>query len=463
MYRKSAYSIIVEAGDGHILLYNTRTGAFAALDPAMQRELEAVLENPQTDKGSNLRQGLIENGFLVREDFDELGQIRARNDQFRHARDRMGLTMLASENCNFRCPYCFIYDRRGFNMKPWVYEAALKMVRRSIVPDFKLTVDWFGGEPTLSRRDILSFMRSLNDMASENGIAKPRSRMVTNGYLLTPESFEEYVAHGITGFQVTIDGGPETHNKTRVLRDGRGTFDRIWRNLAGIHASAGEKDFRVWIRANFLQGQDEAMNALMDRFQRTFDGDRRFSIYFRPVYNFATNRSDNQSIESSVCTLGQGMAKQMEYNMQAARKTGFLDNRSQVIAPTPDPIAGWCEAERENSWSVGADGLLFKCDTYAGNPEMASGRLRPDGTIERFDKTFEWDQSIYDSSNSKCLECKFLPICQGGCARGRITQMARSSCYYTETFIREAMLKTHEYHQKEREGERHDRVVQEVG
>lgn len=447
MFKISDYNFTTEADDGKVLLYNTRTGAFVAISEDKKQAAYGLLENPASEADAELKKGFIDNGFIVKADFDELQQIKNRFTRFKNGKMSMVLTLLASEDCNFRCPYCFIYNRRGMGMKPWVYKAVLELIKKSIVPDFNLTIDWFGGEPTLERENILAFMGDINNLAKDCESMKFNSRMVTNGYLLTKEAFLAYLNSGVTFFQVTVDGTQHSHDKTRILKNGAGTFKRIWENLESIKTGVTDKhDFKMKIRVNFLEGQDKEVESLVDKFQSAFGGDSRFSIYFRPVYNIKTSREDISSINGSVYEADHGTSKQLDYHFLSAKKTGVLDNETQVISPVPNPISGWCAAERNNSWTVGADGLLFKCDTYVGDITKASGKLKEDGTMEAFGSSFEWDTSVYDAKTEKCMACGFLPVCQGGCSRGRARRLANGNCYFNERLIKKAMVETHRYY-----------------
>ena len=449
MLKTSNYNFTVDADDGSMLLYNTRSGAFAAIEPGNKSKVQELLVNPAANMGNDFRNALRQSGFLVPSDINELALVKHRFEHFRNGDKSMTLTMLASENCNFRCPYCFIYDRRGMGMASWVYEGVLEMIKQKINPDLSLAVNWFGGEPTLERENIIEFMAKLKIVLERYPGVKFRSSMVTNGYLLTGETFKEYLTSGIKKFQITIDGSEESHNKTRILKNGQGTFRRIWANLEEIKKMAGADDaFNVTIRVNFLKGQDEQVSSLIDLFKTTFQSDPRFTMYFRAVYNMETSREDINGISDNIYGPMEGASKQLDYYRLSAEKTGVLDNDLQVVALVPNPIPGWCAAQRKNSWTVGADGLLFKCDTYVGEVSKASGKLMPDGSVERFGVVHEWDENIYDKENLKCFNCKFIPVCQGGCPRGRAERIAKGICYFNEDMIKKGMLATHAHNRR---------------
>ncbi|MEK7721248.1 MAG: SPASM domain-containing protein, partial [Elusimicrobiota bacterium] len=290
------------------------------------------------------------------------------------------------------------------------------------------------------------------------------SGIYTNGYLLSAPAFLEYLDSGITFFQVTLDGNRETHDKVRSLRVGGGTFDIIWKNLCSIRQAAGaDERFAFKIRVNFMKDQDAQIQELLEEYEKVFGSDPRFSIYFRAVSNMDTSRDDIRPIKGGIYGIEDGLSKQVDYYLNAANKLGKLDTRSRITAPVPDPIGGWCSAQKKNSWIIGADGLVFKCDTLIGDASTACGRLLENGTIESFNKTCAWDENIYDAKESKCLSCKFLPVCQGGCPRDRQNRLSAGKCYYTEATIEKAMKETHLYYKSRAAAAQKAPAVQTVG
>lgn len=445
MFKVSYYNFKTFSEDGTFLIYNTRTGAFLGFnDNKTKEEALKILSLNTVNSNSSVIEALYKHGFLINDGFNEIEQIKQRYIKFVNNSKELHLTLLPSENCNFRCPYCFIYDRRGISMKEKVYKSVLSLINKRIKDINHLMIEWFGGEPTLEKSNILKFMGEIKDVLKKYPEVKFSSTMYTNGYLLTPESFFEYFNSGITFFQVTLDGNKKSHDKLRFLQNGQGTFDTIWKNICDIKKLADKNvKFNFRIRVNFIKGQDEDMRELVENYKEVFGSDNRFSIYFRMVSDMETSRNDVKSIACEIYDTEEGFSKQMEYQFYMYYKLGKIETKTRMISPLPDPIGGWCHAQKKNSYIIGADGLVFKCDTLIGDKSTAYGKLMSDGTIESFNKIFEWDKSIYDSNNSKCISCKFLPICQGGCPRYRKDIILSESCYYTEGLIEKAMKETH--------------------
>lgn len=443
MYKKSRYNFLIKNDDGYLLAYNSKTGAFAAINGVLKDTVLKIIENPASanQQNENIIKELVKGGFIIDDAINEFEEIKKMYEEYKEDMKKTVLTLLASETCNFSCPYCFVYDRRGFNMKPWVYRAILKYIEKNIKENSQLKINWFGGEPTLAHKDLINFMHELNVLSWKNKF-KVIYSMVTNGYLLNKDRLSEYVDLGLNMFQITLDGDRESHDKTRVLRNGAGTFEIIWRNLEQIKDL--EKYFDITIRVNFLKGMETEVELLVKKFAETFGKDDRFNIYFRPVYNFKTARDEICSIKENIYSLKEGLYIQMKYNLLAASLTGKIKTNRLLSNPVPRPIPGWCDTEKKNFWVIGADGKLFKCDSYIGNEDHAVGELSRDGNIKRYANVYNWEKNIYkEAETQKCKDCNLLPICQGGCPRMRKEQ--KNACYLAEEQLKFALIETHKF------------------
>ncbi|MCK4261130.1 MAG: SPASM domain-containing protein [Halanaerobiales bacterium] len=74
-----------------------------------------------------------------------------------------------------------------------------------------------------------------------------------------------------------------------------------------------------------------------------------------------------------------------------------------------------CKAQEINTYSITPAGNVYKCPTFAGNSEIRDGYIdRVEGELKlnyRFIEWLDWDPF----QNEKCIECRYLPICFGGC------------------------------------------------
>lgn len=142
------------------------------------------------------------------------------------------LIVMPSEECNFRCTYCYETFPRG-RMEPQVVEGIKNLINTGINKLNKLAISWFGGEP-LSEPDIImnitdSFLPKVRELGIEY-----KGNVTTNGYFLTPELCKELVDRGIRTYNITLDGLREDHDQNRILKGGGKTFSVIADNLKSI-------------------------------------------------------------------------------------------------------------------------------------------------------------------------------------------------------------------------------------
>ena len=192
--------------------------------------------------------------------------------------DRLHLILLPTEQCNFRCTYCYEDFAIG-KMRPEVVQGVKRLIDRRGGDLAHLRISWFGGEPMLARsvvEEIASHARSL----STAGLTYD-SDMTTNGWLLDHSAAGRLADLGIRTFQVSLDGPADCHDHTRVRADGRGTFDRVWRNLLSIRDST--LDVRVLLRIHLTPANLPSMPAFLHRVKDSFLADQRFVVYLKRV------------------------------------------------------------------------------------------------------------------------------------------------------------------------------------
>src|SRR5262245_33525306 len=89
------------------------------------------------------------------------------------------LIILPTEQCNFRCTYCYEDFSIGRMMKKTVVGIRHLMQRRA--PDLTgLQLSWFGGEPLLARSIVYELCDLAQQLALSNPTMSYTSSMTTN-------------------------------------------------------------------------------------------------------------------------------------------------------------------------------------------------------------------------------------------------------------------------------------------
>jgi len=400
----SRYNIRATTPDQRLVLWNSYKGTMTVFDGAQRPVIEALLSR----KGFEARkEGIVEylfkRGFLVKEGTDEFRRIQLGFGQQQYRTDVLQLILLASEDCNFRCQYCY-EDFARSTMQPAVHRGIRNLLQKRLPTLRSLAVSWFGGEPLYGFPAIEDLAPFFLATAEEHGLHYS-THMTTNGYLLTPEIAEKLLAWKIDQFQITIDGAAEDHNRSRPGRGGEETFAVILENLQAL--SRRPDRFFVDVRVNFDRRNRARLGELLDVMEAHFRDDSRFKLRFRAVGQWGGAGDD----QLDVC--GHDEAEDVVRRMKAeASKRGI--GLSDDIRHVQGLGAQVCYAARPYNFIVGASGKLMKCTIDLDKQDRnVVGHLSEEGDMDLdLDKLALWTEPAFEQ-DTKCQKCVVLPACQG--------------------------------------------------
>lgn len=284
------------------------------------------------------------------------------------ARDSLHLIILPTEQCNFRCTYCY----ESFKLKRMRKEtvSALKKFIAHEVPKLRhLELAWFGGEPLLEPALVLDIARHAADCCRASGRCTLSGNITTNAYHLDVALAGRLIECHQSTFHVTLDGFRETHDKTRKLANDGATFDMIWNNLLRLRDSA--LDFRVDLRLHLFERNLPEMSALMPHLVREFGADERFHPYLAPIANYGGGGAAALGVLSEAA------------RTHAAQQTGYDQTPWGGRARPMNPVqAGYvCYASQPRSFAIRPDGQVVKCTHALDAPQNLVGFLDPGGRL----------------------------------------------------------------------------------
>ncbi len=315
---------------------------------------------------------------------------------------RLGLTICPTLRCNFRCPYCFEASQAdGATMSP---ETVARLV--AFIESYKdarcLSLDWYGGEPTMAWdviEDVTARVQALELEYAGAGL-------VTNGYLLDEAKIARLNDLQINSIQITLDGPPEVHDARRVLAGGAPTYARILENVALLMDSPyeGSCAIRVNLDKHNLEGFLELRSELLTRF-----AGKKLNVYAGHV-----NTSLGHSYDHA-CSLD--LDDWATFTIDLYRRGGLLPRGG--FFPAGD-VHGLCVATSHNGFVVGPRGELYKCWEDVGKPEMVIGDLHEEEPITDPGLRALYALGTDAYADPECKACTVLPICGGGCANKRL-------------------------------------------
>jgi uncharacterized protein len=399
----SKYNLRTTSDDGRYILWNSYTGAICVFKPQQRNGVQALLKEGYTGEPKGVVRYLTDNGFLVPKGTNEYRQVQLNFGQTHYRQDVLELILLASEDCNFRCDYCYEDFARG-TMLPSVRDGVKKLVERKAPHLRHLTVGWFGGEPLYGFQAMEDLGPFFIEMAEKYSLGF-QSHITTNGYLLTPDVAEKLLAWNVTNYQITVDGMREQHDRKRPARDGSGTFDTIISNL--IELKKRPEMFRVRIRVNYDKENHPYLEELLLLLEKEFAGDDRFMVAFHGVGKWGGPNDKNLE----VCGVDE-MKVVKERLRNSAKDKGFRP--VGTLRDLNSLGKNVCYAARPYNFIVGADGKLMKCTIDLDKEDRnIVGQLTPDGDmIINADNLALWTEPAFQS-DSGCQKCAILPTCQG--------------------------------------------------
>lgn len=417
MYKLSRYTINTMNSQGQMLLYNTLVGkkSMCKLPKpfSSMEKINNLLVAPQ--EHSEMVSKLLEKGIIVEDSNDERQVLY---ECFLAAVSPTYLTLHINptEKCNFRCKYCYESFEKG-SMTPDVEQKVIAYVEQNIHKYTGLHISWFGGEPLLALDCIRNLSQKFKRICKYYKIPYSAT-MTTNGYLLTPDHFNELLELDVKRYQITVDGMKGIHDNQRVLTDGRGTFDTIINNLQCIHSS-GRRDFEIIVRSNITNEVLVNLDEYIDTIQTICQNDDRFVFDFHKVGNWMGKASDSivPKIINNLDDLG--------YVYDKLLKSSFS---GRINFNMYYPGNGSCYAGKRNQFLIRSNGDLHKC-TVDFEVEGTQIGLLKNGQLQLNDNYYSTIVNINNCPNF--YDCFFAPVCMGTpCPKD-----VNSGCPYTKDYI----------------------------
>lgn len=289
------------------------------------------------------------------------------------------LIVFTTEQCNFRCTYCYEDFSIG-HMKEPVVSGICRLIEQKAPTLEKLHISYFGGEPLMNMRAIRRISGTALEMSAKTGM-EFTSGATTNAFLLDETLLSELIGLNCTGYQISLDGWHEQHDKSRVQRNGKGSFERIWENL--LAARRTSLNFDYLLRVHLLPSNIDSVFELVENINRHLDDDR-FEIMFKKVgFWGGANENHPAVFKNGSLTLNDAydQLRTMAARVSNAGVEESGGSSGGTTAGSPD-VPYVCYASRANSIAVRANGRVNKCTVALTNPANDIGSILPDGRLD---------------------------------------------------------------------------------
>ena len=301
----------------------------------------------------------------------------------------MSLTILPTEQCCFRCDYCYEDFEIG-KMSHDVESGVINLMRSRAASLSLLNLSWFGGEPLMAKDVLYRIAEVALELSKTHGFEFV-SNMTTNAYLLDLATYEKLVDHHVTSFQITLDGEQEDHDNIRKRVDGKGTFDKIMQNLLAIKSSQHQAD--IVLRLHYTPQNWKGVVRLVGWLKEHLLDDERFSVMFRAVGKWGGENDEHLEVFEDAQDIA---------SVEKVLVSELLGDIPEASEPSRPYV---CYASKANNLVIRANGGIAKCTVALSHQHNDVGKINADGSLEIYQKNFKKWLIGFQTGNLKQLAC----------------------------------------------------------
>lgn len=395
----SKYNIITKNDDLNYVLYNSVTKASIEITEDYKQKIENNIVDGFNEQELSI---LTKNGFIIEDDRDETKELQYMFNMTYFRQDQLNVAIVPTLKCNFNCPYCFEKVVQDQYENDKYFDVLKKYAKQNFHYHSSVQISLFGGEPLVKEKQVLDFLNfALED--SKKYDYKLRVNITTNGSLLTESNVMEMLKCGLFAMQITLDGGSESHNKTRCFASGKPSFDLLIQKIKMVlKLTENCEDFTMIIRVNLNNNSDDDLNEILNCF--TLEERKRLNFMVRVVYNTDKYKKDNSNNLDNLKPF---------YEVAVNSGAKILKNHF-FYQP--------CEACANNRFFyLMPDLTMWKCINDLNFKKAMFGEILEDGSVKiNFENMVDWYKSANCFEDQNCLNCKKLPDCFGGCVLKKV-------------------------------------------
>ncbi|MBQ6847070.1 MAG: radical SAM protein [Oscillospiraceae bacterium] len=329
------------------------------------------------------------------------------------------LLYVPTMNCNMSCRYCYLGDSTTELRSDKGYLETLRFAvdkfREADVIPFNISLH--GGEvTTLSQgdfRDIVEYISNYyadnSALLSTNGFRVGRPHIKTN--LL---SLHKHI-DAIRDFDVSISGSLDLplslHDKYRVTKDGKGTLERILKNIELLSSLSNRKKVSATIFDEHFRHLDEIVEDIKFLSEKTcLDmNDFNFMIGFEPQTECEVKLTP-LSEEKQVLLYRRMYEEFMGSNLEKGLTTAWFAEFTPAYCTN-------CTNCGEKFFLLEKNGDIYSCVRGQSDRNFFYGNIFTDSATEILSSAAEKIFIAHNNSgfDEECAACEYLHLCKTGC------------------------------------------------
>jgi uncharacterized protein len=317
-----------------------------------------------------------------------------------------------TEACNLDCPYCYVRKRPATMSRDVGRHAVEKLAGTAVRHGYStLNVKYAGGEPTLSFSLVQDLHAHADRCAARAGLGL-EGVLLSNGVAVSPEMLDFLARTGLR-LMISLDGGPDSHDRVRARRDGRSTYDAVAATVERALDKGLQPTLSITLTTPALNGSVEAVAFALER-------ELPFNLNFYRQRGSGARRLSPlvPDLDTLVGAVREILALIGTYPAYPWPLAGILDRTRLDI---PHDTA--CSAGRDYV-AVGTRGQVSACQMLLEDPWASLADADPLELIRQS------GASIFaaPSEGSGCHTCPWRTACGGGCPLMRDTLLHAHYC-----------------------------------
>ena len=315
-------------------------------------------------------------------------------------------------SCNMACSYCYYLNNEVSDRKKMTADRLEKIIASYFASNpFEVnSFVWHGGEPTLAGLDFYKEAVRIQKKYLPKGKTY-WNNLQTNGLLLN-EEWCDFLKKENFDVGISIDGIRLVHDKYRLDAKKEKTYDRVAEKINLLKRYGIKPDLLCTVSADTGENAYEVYQALKN-FKTGW-------IQFIPIVN---KNEDGSLREESITPKAYGDFLVTCFHQWLYNDLGTCD--VQLFMEVLNYYAGgkqslcWLKEECGDVLAIESDGHIYSCDHFVNKENLL-------GSIDSCDLSScinSNQQSAFGKAKSdlskKCLQCKYLHLCNGGCPKDR--------------------------------------------
>jgi uncharacterized protein len=323
----------------------------------------------------------------------------------------------ASGSCNLRCRYCFYADetenRACANFGRMSLDTAKVMVDKALAyAEGMCTFAFQGGEPSLMG---VEFFRQLTEyIQGKSKNLQIQYAFQTNGTLLD-EEWAAWFRDNRVLVGVSLDGPRDIHDRYRVDKDGKGTFQRVMSAVRLLERERVEYNILSVVTGTMARSGQKVYNF----FQKNGLSWQQYIECLSPIgevpggqdYALTSQRYEQFLKAVFDAWYRDRKAGHNVYNRYFENLLMMMDGQNAETCA----MQGVCGRQ----WVIEADGSVYPCDFYALD-QWRLGSVWTDSFAAMEERRqasgfVEWSRQVPE----ECRNCRWFGLCRNGCRRNR--------------------------------------------